>query len=104
MMTITNGLEDIKKFIQRDVVYAMYQSSGAWTKIDIHDIRILADGRIGIYILFGEDCLNSITGIRLYNADGQIWAQDIAVRLDKSSYPEGIMYRFTIALVQESTT
>ena len=102
MMTITNGINDIREFIKRDVVYAEYQASGTWRRIKIDDIRSLSDGRLGIYILFGTDAPNNITGIRLYNAAGQIWAQDTAVRLSKENYPEGIMYRFTIRIVQES--
>ena len=38
------------------------------------------------------------------NAAGQIWAQDTTVVINKTSYPEGILYRFTITLVQESET
>ena len=36
--------------------------------------------------------------------DGEIWAQDTTVVINKASYPEGILYRFTITLVQESET
>ena len=64
MMTITNGMNRIKDFIQRDVVYAEYQSAGTWARIAISDIRVLADGRIGIYVFFGAECPNSITGIK----------------------------------------
>lgn len=102
MMTITNGLADIKAFIQRDVVYATYQSGGTWHRHDLHEIKILPDGRIGIYVMFGLDDPNSITGIRLYNSAGQIWAEDTQVKINKGNYPEGILYRFTIRLVQES--
>lgn len=104
MMTITNGLTDIKDFIQRDVIYATFQSGGTWYRHDLHEIKILPDGRIGIYILFGLSDPNSITGIRLYNPAGQIWAEDTKVKIDKDQYAEGILYRFTIRLVQESET
>ena len=54
--------------------------------------------------MFGIDIPNTISGIRLCNAAGEIWAQDTTVVINKASYPEGILYRFTITLVQESET
>jgi hypothetical protein len=54
--------------------------------------------------MFGVDVPNTISGIRLCSAAGQIGAQDTQVVINKTSYPEGILYRFTIALVQESET
>lgn len=100
MMTITNGLSNIKNFIKRDIAYAEYKSGSTWTKIKIHDIKILSDGRLGIYIFFDENCPNTITGIRLYDNDGKIWAQNTSVQLNKSGYPAGIMYRFTTLIIQ----
>ena len=101
MMTITNGLTNIAHFIKRDIAYAMYQSGSSWTRIGIHDAKVLPDGRVGIYIFFDENCPNTITGIRLYDNDGMIWAQNTNVVLNKAGYPAGIMYRFTIRIIQE---
>ena len=102
MMTITNGMADIVNFIKRDVVYAEYKSGSTWTRIALHDIRLISNTKIAIYIMFGADCPDNISGIRLYNAAGQVWAQDTSVVITKTNYPEGILYRFTITLVQES--
>ena len=104
MMTITNGMTDILNFIKRDVVYAEYKSGSTWYRIALHDIRLISSTKIAIYIMFGVDVPNTISGIRLCNAAGRIWAQDTTVVINKSSYPEGILYRFTITLVQESET
>lgn len=105
MMTITNyGMADITSFIKRDVVYAEYKSGGTWHRIALHDIRVISSSKIAIYIMFGIDIPNMISGIRLCNAAGEIWAQDTTVVINKASYPEGILYRFTITLVQESET
>ena len=41
MMTITNGMADIVNFIKRDVVYAEYKSGSTWTRIALHDIRLI---------------------------------------------------------------
>ncbi len=101
MMTISNGLTNIKNFIARDIAYATYRSGSSWTQISIHDIKILSDGRLGIYIFFDENCPDTITGIRLYDNDGTIWAQNTDITLTKESYPAGIMYWFTIRIVQE---
>lgn len=104
MMTITNGMTDILNFIKRDVVYAEYKSGSTWTRIALHDIRLISSTKIGIYIMFGVNEPDSITGIRLFNAAGQIWAQDTSCSITKENYPEGILYRFTITLVQESAS
>jgi len=101
MMTITNGLTNIKNFIARDIAYATYRSSGSWSRVSIHDIKTLSDGRLGIYVFFGEDCPDTITGIRLYDNSGTMWAENTDITLNKASYPAGIMYRFTIRIVQE---
>jgi hypothetical protein len=105
MMTITNnGMADITNYIKRDVVYAEYKSGSTWHRIALHDIRVISATKIAIYIMFGVDVPNVISGIRLCSAAGQIWAQDTQVVINKTSYPEGILYRFTITLVQESET
>ena len=103
-MTITNGMTDILNFIKRDVVYAEYKSGSAWTRIPLHDIRLLPGTKIGIYVMFGTSEPNVISGIRFFNAAGEIWAQDTSVIINKSDYPEGVLYRFTITLIQESET
>lgn len=104
MMTISNGMNDILEFIKRDVSYAEYKSGNTWRRINIHDIIILPGQKIGIYIMFGTNEPDTITGIRLYNTAGVIWSQDSSVLISKSNFPEGVLYRFTITLVQETET
>ena len=104
MMTITNGMTDLLQYIKRSVAYADYRSGSTWTRIALHDIKILSSTKIGIYIMFGVDEPDNISGIRLYNTAGEIWAVDNAAAINKATYPEGILYRFTITLVQESGT
>ena len=64
MMTITNnGMTDITNFIKMDVVYAEYKSGSTWYRIALHDIRVISATKIAIYIMFGVDVPNTISGI-----------------------------------------
>ena len=102
-MTITNGVSDILAFIQRDVVYAEYEAGTTWTRMNLQDIRKISNTKVGIYLMFDSDFPDIISGIRLYNTSDQIWAEDTSIVIDKSSNPEGILYRFTVEISTEDS-
>lgn len=101
MVTIKNGIQNIKDFICRDVKDAAYLSGGTWTRCKILDVRQLSNDRIGIYIEFGKNTPSKITGVRIYGRDGLIWAESTDLELAKSRSVQGFLYRFTIHIVQE---
>ena len=101
-MTITNGINNIKAFIGRDVAYATYLSGGTWRRTDVKDVRMLSGDRVGIYVEFGKDSPAPINGIRLYGQDGLVWAESLDLNLQKTKTVQGFLYRFTIHVVQEA--
>lgn len=95
------ALDDFKAYIKRCVAYAEYRSSGAWSKIPIYKVETLTDGRVAIYVLFDHNAPDQITGIRFYHKDGFLWASGDE-SLNKAEFEEGILYRYTLKLVQSS--
>lgn len=95
------AIEDIKEYLKKIVAYAEYKSGSTWTKIPIDHVETLSDGRIAIYVMFDHNAPDQITGIRLYHRDGFLWASG-AENLNKAEFEEGVMYRYTIRIIQSS--
>ena len=90
---LTNeALEDFKEYLKNSVAYAEYRSGSTWYKIPIYKVETLPDGRAAP---------NQITGIRFYHRNGFIFAGGNE-NLNKEDFEEGVLYRYTIKLVQSS--
>ena len=94
------ALDDFKEYIKHCVAYAEYRSGNTWTKIPIHKIETLPDGRVAIFVLFDHEAPDQITGIRFYHKAGFLWAGGNE-NLNKVEFDEGI-YRYMLKLVQSS--
>lgn len=103
-MVIKQGMANIKAFIARDLAYATYYANGTWTKTKIREVRQMSGDRVGIYLEFGKDSPNRITGIRLYGQDGLVWAENTSLNLQKTKFLQGFLYRYVIHIVQEPET
>lgn len=100
-MTLTDtAITGIKNHILSTLAYAQYRAGGKWTKIDIEKVYVMTDGRVAVTIFFDENAPDEITGIRLYDRSGSIWASG-DVDINKTTYPEGIRYRLAIKITQE---
>lgn len=95
------AIDDIKEYLKKVVSYAEYKSGNTWTKIPIDHVATLSDGRIAVYVMFDHTVPDQITGIRFYHRDGFLWASG-AESLNKEEFEEGVMYRYTIRIVQSS--
>lgn len=95
------AIEDIKEYLKKIVAYAEYKSGSTWTRIPIDHVETLSDGRIAIYVMFDHNTPNQITGIRFYHRNGFLWAGG-AESLNKEEFEEGVMYRYTIRIIQSS--
>lgn len=102
MLMEQSSITEIKNFIKSVVHHARYLSNGIWYNTDIHSIETLSDGRIAIYLLFDHNAPDQIQRIEFYNVNGSLWAsgdEDI----NKESFEEGILYRYTILTLQSAT-
>jgi len=95
------ALEDFKEYIKKCVSHAEYRSGNTWTKIPIYKVETLTDGRAAIFVMFDHNAPDSITGIRFYHKDGFLWAEG-SENLNKAEFEEGVLYRYTLKLVQSS--
>lgn len=100
---LTNdALDDLKEYIKHCVSHAEYRSgNNVWTKIPIYKAETLSDGRVAIFVLFDHDAADQITGIRFYHRNGFIWAGGDE-NLNKQEFEEGVLYRYTLKIVQAS--
>ena len=57
--------------------------------------------RVAIFVLFDHEAPDQITGIRFYHKAGFLWAGGNE-NLNKAEFDEGILYRYTLKLVQSS--
>lgn len=95
------ALNDLKEYIKRCVSYAEYRSGNTWTKIPIYKVETLTDGRVAIFVLFDHDAPDQITGIRFYHKNGFLWVGGDEY-LNKQEFDEGVLYRYTLKIVQSS--
>ncbi|SHO50059.1 hypothetical protein [Anaerocolumna xylanovorans] len=97
----SEALEDLKEYMKKSISHAEYKSGNTWTKIPIYKVETLTDGRIAIYVLFDHDAPDQISGIRFYHRNGFLWAGGNE-SLNKEEFEEGVLYRYTLKLVQSS--
>ena len=96
-----DAINDLKEYIKKSVSYAEYQAGNTWTKIPIYNVETLTDGRVAIFVLFDHNAPDKITGIRFYHKNGFLWAGG-QENLDKTEFEEGVLYRYTLKIVQSS--
>lgn len=95
------ALDDLKEYIKRCVSHAEYRAGDKWERIPIYKVETLVDGRVAIFVLFDHDEPDEITGIRFYHKNGFLWAGGNE-NLNKAEFEEGILYRYTLKIVQSS--
>ena len=95
------ALDDLKEYMKKSISHAEYRSGSTWTKIPIYKVETLTDGRIAIFVLFDHDAPDQINGIRFYHRNGFMWAGGNE-SLNKAEFEEGVLYRYTLKLVQSS--
>lgn len=90
----------LKEYLKSRISYARYFSNFTWHRMEIHDIKVLEDGGVATYLLFDGDTPDEITRIEIYNVDGTLFSSG-ETRIDKSAFPDGILYRYTIRIQQD---
>lgn len=95
------AIDDIKEYFKKVVSHAEYLSGGKWTKIPIYKCETLPDGRVAIFVMFDHEAPDHIDGIRFYHRSGFIWAGG-KENLNKEEFDEGVLYRYTLRIVQSS--
>lgn len=102
MQMSNDELSALKGYLKGRIGYARYYAEeDGWHTADIQRIDMLPDGRIAVYIMLGKDAPNHISRIEFRNVDGGIFAEGTET-INKESFPEGILYRYTIKITQNA--
>lgn len=100
MKIIDSEILSLKEYLKNRISYAKYLSNGIWHRIEIHNKKILEDGSLAIYLLFDSHTPNEITRIEFYKEDGSLFSSGNEP-INKSAFPDGILYRYIIKVKQE---
>lgn len=77
---------DLRNYIKTRIGSAEYQVSGVWTACTIAESVILLNGTVRIKCQISPGAACTITGVRLKNTDGQVWAtKAVNVVIDSAS-------------------
>ena len=84
---ITNAAyTDLRNYIKGRIGSAEYQVSGTWTACLIAEAVITASGIVRIKCQIAPGAACTITGVRLKNTDGDVWAEKaVNVVIDSAS-------------------
>lgn len=93
-------IASLVQYLMGRISYARYFSGFEWHRKEIHDKKLLEDGRLAIYLMFGGDVPDDIGKIEFYNEDGSLFSAGSG-HIDKSAFQDGILYRYTIRIRQE---
>ena len=77
---------DLRNYIKTRIGSAEYEVNSTWTACTIAESVILADGTVRIKCQIAPGAACTITGVRLKNTDGQVWAtKPVNVVIDSAS-------------------
>lgn len=101
-MLTDSAFEGYKKYTERTLSHAMYKIGSTWYKANISRKERMKDGRVAVYfpIIPQAGTAVTIAGVRLYDTDGQLWAEKReSIKIE--SVQEGVLYRFTFDFHEE---
>ena len=92
-MLTTAAYTDLRNYIKGRIGSAEYEISGVWHAAAIAESVIMADGTVRIKCQVSPGAVCTITGVRLKNAAGDVWATK-AVNLDIDSASTSLLQWF----------
>ena len=77
---------DLRNYIKDRIGSAEYQVSGVWHNAAIAESVIMSDGTVRIKCQVSPGAVCTITGVRIKNTDGNVWAsKDVSVVIDSAA-------------------
>lgn len=101
MRMSSDELNALKDYLKSRIEGVRYYSDDGWHTTDIHNIDILPDGRLAVYVMFDRTAPDYISKIEFLNVDGGIFAEGEEA-INKESFEDGILYRYTIKITQSA--
>jgi len=94
---------DLQNYIKTRIGSAEYEVSGTWSACLIAEAVVLADGTVRIKCQIAPGGACTITGARLKNTDGQVWATT-AVNVNIDSASEHLLVWFDFVLSEREVS
>ena len=96
------SLNSIKNYVKGRVNSAKYKVGNTYYDAEITNEEILSDGRLVIDVQINSSLSGNITitEIRLYDVNGNLWDKKVG-SISRSSTQEGILYRFAYTITDE---
>lgn len=68
------AFRDLKEFITKRIYKAQYQRGGSWYDTALVEKSVTRNGIARIKVQISPGMPTTITGVRLINTDGEVWA------------------------------
>lgn len=101
-MLTGKAIEGYKRHTEKIIDHAQYRLGSTWHTVQISRKERMPDGRVAVYfpIIPQSSGQVTISGVRLYDTDGALWAEK-AESIKIESAQEGVLYRFTFDIHEE---
>ena len=73
-MLQTAAYTDLRNYIKKRIYKAQYQRSGSWYDAALVEKEVTSSGIVRIKTQISPGVACTITGVRLYNTDNEVWA------------------------------
>ncbi len=73
-MLQTAAYTDLRNYITKRIYKAQYQRSGSWYDTTLVSKEVTSDGIVRIKVQISPGVATTITGVRLINTEGEVWA------------------------------
>ncbi len=96
-------LTALREYVRDKISYAQYKVGSTWYRAELNEKAVLNDGRVSISFEIDHTIAGNITvtGIRLLNYSGVVWAEK-TVSITRADAVEGILYRCRFSVIEDS--
>lgn len=101
-MNLTSAmLTALREYVRDKISYAQYKVGSKWYRAELNEKEVLADGRVSITFEIDHTIAGNITvtGIRLVNYSGIVWAEK-TVSITRADAVEGVLYRCRFSVIE----
>ena len=99
-MLQTVAIEDLRSHIADQIYRAQYQAGGTWTDVAITGKSITDSGIVRVTVQISPGAVTTITGVRLLNGNGDVWAKK-TVNVAIDSADTSMLQRFDFEVREE---
>lgn len=85
-MLQTAAFTDLRNYIKKRIYKAQYQRGGTWYDAALVEKEVTSSGLARIKVQISPGVVTTITGVRLINTEGQVWAvKTVSVKIERAN-------------------